>query len=471
MKHLLFCLTLFLTLNIFALTPQEAVYRFTHTPQLQNANISLIVKHVESGKTVMEHRANQMGIPASTTKLVTTATAIELLGKDFRFETPLQHDGSLSGTTLKGNLIILGGCDPTLGSRYMGDSTYLQQWVKAVKDAGVKRIEGDIVADASLLGKQGICPKWTWEDMGNYYGSATYALSVNDDICNVHFRTGAAGTQAVLTETEPRIEGLHIDCHVTAANSKSDDAYFYGAPFELQRYVTGTIPANRPDFVSKMDLPNPPLTLANLLKEALTQAGITVTGKTRVEWQATKNNTQRRTIYVVSSPTLEEIISEVNHRSNNHYAEHIYRYLGTRVSQKPDIYAGSECIKKFWTDKVSTDGLLQYDGCGLSPSDAISTKFFVDLLIWEKKKGKAFDAFYNSLPIAGENGTVKSLLKGTSLSGKVHCKSGSISGTQCYAGYMERSSGTYAFAIEVNHFHGSRAAVRQAIEQLLLSVK
>lgn len=459
---------LLLPLSAVAATPPQAVSEFVNHPQLRHANISLLVRDVATGRSLAEYCPERVATPASTAKLITTAAALETLGSDFRFQTQVLADGKIERGVLHGNLIIYGQGDPTLGSRYMGDSTFLATFVSQVRSAGILKVEGDVVADASFWGDEGVSPKWSWEDMGNYYGSATYALSIFDDIMEVHFRTGVAGTNATITKVEPIVAGLSIECYVKAAVTKSDNAYFYGAPFDLRRVVRGTLPAASSDFISKADLPNPPLTCATVFRQALMDSGIVVKGLPRASFKVETGS--RTPLFSLSSPALSDIVSEINHRSNNHYTEHVYRYLGVKHGDR-SVYGGSDYLEKFWKEKgLDVDQMLLYDGCGLSPSDAVTARFFVDLLTWEKKSARNFDAFYASLPVAGESGTVKNLFKGTSLAGKVHAKSGSISGTQCYAGYVEVSGRTLAFAVMVNNFHGSRAAVRAAIERLFLAV-
>jgi D-alanyl-D-alanine carboxypeptidase/D-alanyl-D-alanine-endopeptidase (penicillin-binding protein 4) len=167
---------------------------------------------------------------------------------------------------------------------------------------------------------------------------------------------------------------------------------------------------------------------------------------------------------------LRDIVENTNRLSNNHYAEHLYRYLGSRKTSS-DVTAGAEVINEFWKSKgVDTDGLIQYDGSGLAPVNAITPEFLVNLLTWEYTQAKYGKVFYASLPVAGQTGTVKSLLRGTRLAGRVRCKSGSISRTQCYAGYVEWQGETYAFAVMVNNFRGSRERVKRAIGSLLLSL-
>lgn len=466
-RFLSFSLSILLATSVFA---QNAVNSFLSTPGLSHANISLLVKNTANGQTILSHRADKGGIPASTTKVITTATALELLGPDFKFETVLQYDGNIVNGTLKGNIYIHGGADPTLGSKYMGDKNFLTLWMLSVKGLGIKKIEGSIISDVTLFDSQGICPRWLWEDMGNYYAAPTYALSAFDNTCKVYFKTGATGSVASVIKTEPDIDSLKIVSNAKAAKVNDDNVYFYGSPMANERIAYGTLPYNRESFVSKSDIPNPPLFLAKTFTKTLADNGIPVTGKAKVMATKEKGARMRVSFYVTESPKLSEIISNINHISNNHYAEHLYRYLGSMTKDNLGVYSGSEKIKSYWKTKgLDVSELLQYDGCGLSPCNSITTNFMVSLLTYEKKQGRCFTDFYNSLPIAGVNGTVKSLFKGTALAGRVHAKSGSISGTQCYAGYVEKNGQTYAFAVMVNNFNGSRKNVVCAIENLFLN--
>ncbi len=129
---------------------------------LQNANISLLVKDAATNTAVCEYRSKNSIVPASTMKLVTTATALELLGADFRFQTKLEMGGSVSADgVLNGNLYIRGGGDPTLGSEKLGDTTFLTKWVDVIKSRGIRKINGKVIADAGLFDDEGVNPKWT----------------------------------------------------------------------------------------------------------------------------------------------------------------------------------------------------------------------------------------------------------------------------------------------------------------------
>ena len=182
-------------------------------------------------------------------------------------------------------------------------------------------------------------------------------------------------------------------------------------------------------------------------------------------------NSERKVIYVQKSPPLTEIIKETNVHSNNGYAEQIFRYLSLKNSEVATSNGAKEVIKAFWKTKgFPVEQLFMYDGCGLSPEDAVSAQFFVDLLVYMKTQSPNKNAFFNSLPVSGESGTLTHFLEKTPLVGKVHAKSGTIARVKCYAGYIDCKGKNYVFAILVNNANGSSKAVTRKMEEFLLSL-
>lgn len=466
MKKIILSL-LFFSTQLIVLEAQTGLNTFVNAENFKRANLSIMIKDMESGKVVLQHRADKNTIPASTTKVVTTASALEILGPDFCFETKLQYDGTIADSILNGNIIILGGGDPTLGSAFMGDSLFLNKWVEAIKNLGIKKINGSVIGDATLYNTEGVSPKWSWEDMGNYYAAGAYGISIYDNTCKVYFKSKEVGSIPQIIRTEPTIPELKFKLFLTADSSSEDSAYFYGAPYSNERAVYGSIPANKNQFMVKGDIPNPPLFTAQTLSRALTESGIDVVGDASTNISTVKSRT---TFYTLKSPTLTDIITNINYKSNNHYAEHLFRYLSLQQTKQGNSTDAARVIKDFWKNKgLDVDGLIQFDGCGLSPSNAISAKFLVDILIYEATKSQYKEIFKVSLPYAGKNGTVKNLLKGTRLEGKVQAKSGSIHGVQCFVGYITTAQKKYAFAILVNNYKGPRKATVNLIEDLLLN--
>ncbi len=457
---------LFISTLSFSKNPIE---NFINNPLLENANISLLVRDLETNKTIYDIRSKNSIIPASTMKLITTATALELLGSNFCFDTKLEIDGKIDvDGVLNGNLYIRGGGDPTLGSEFLGNPDFLANWVEVIKNAGIKKINGKIIADATLYDAQGVNPKWTWEDMGNYYAAGSYGISYMDNTYKLVLRSGLVGTTPEIIKVIPKIQQLSFENHLKSTEIAFDSAYFYGAPHSNLRSIHGEIPANRLEFIIKGDIPNPGLLLAEHFHNKLIFSGITIS---ELPTNVVTSNSERKMIYIQKSPPLTDIIKEINVHSNNGYAEQVFRYLSLKNSAVATSNVAKEVIKAFWKTKgFPVEQLFMYDGCGLAPEDAVSAQFFVDLLMYMKMQSPNKNTFFNSLPVSGESGTLTHFLEKTLLSGKVHAKSGTIARVKCYAGYVEWKEKKYIFAILVNNANGTSKAVNRKMEEFLLSL-
>jgi len=450
-------------------TARNPVDDFVNNPLLVNANISLLVKDMKTNKTIYQFRSNNSTIPASTMKLVTTATALELLGPSFCFETKLEIDGTLSSNgVLNGNLYIRGGGDPTLGSEHLGDKDFLTKWVAKIQQIGIKRINGQIIADASLYDDLGVNPKWTWEDIGNYYAAGAYGISYMDNTYQLVLRSGDVGTTPEILRVIPELPALTFENNLKSTTIEFDSAYFYGAPHSYLRSIHGEIPANRMEYIIKGDIPNPGLLLAEHFQDRLVASGISIN---RLPSDVAYIQNNRRVILVQNSPPLSDIIRETNVKSNNGYAEQIFRYLALQKNKIATSNGAVEVVRAFWKSKgLPVEQLFMYDGCGLSPVDAVSSGFYVDLLVYMQTISPNKEAFFNSLPVSGKSGTLTGFLQKTPLQGKVHAKSGTISRVKCYAGYIDSKGLNYVFAIMVNNPNGTSKAVTRKMEEFLLSI-
>ncbi len=470
MKHVLtiiFLTGIILHLSGQTLSPAEA---FMNNDLLKNANISLLVCDLTTGEVIAQHRPENSQIPASTIKLITTATALELLGPDFRFETKLQVSGEIDADgTLNGNLYIYGGGDPTLGSEYLPNRNFLNLWLRAVNKAGIKNINGSIIADASIFDDEGINPKWLWEDIGNYYAPAIYGISYMDNVVRVHLYSGEIGSTPAVIKTTPHIPGLTFNNNLRSTIIQKDSAYFYGVPLSNVRTIYGEIPANRPNYVTKTDMPNPALLLAQHFHELLIESGIKIAYPPADQYRSSSE--ERKTIHTHYSLPLSRIIKEINFVSNNHYAEHVFRYLGLQKSSVAKTSNSISVIRDYWKSKgLPVEQLFMYDGSGLARSNGVSAQFYVKMLTYMKLKSPYSNDFYESLPVAGQSGTLSYILRNTPLEGNLKAKSGSISLVRGYAGYIDVNDKNYVFAVIVNNYNGRPRHVVREIENFLLSV-
>ena len=480
-KIVLLCLLICLHLLAGAQTPAPVKW-LLQAPYMRGASFSLVVKDVQEGRTVYSYDTDRLQSPASVLKTVATATALEILGEDYRYPTTLEYDGILENGTLEGNLYIKGSGDPSLGSSHFapGQNKFLSTWIAALQKAGITHITGSVISDESIFDTEGVSIKWLREDMGNYYAPGSYGISIFDNMYKLSLQTGAAGTRPVLKGTEPDIPFIRFKNYLKAAPVSSDSAYIIGAPLDDVRYLYGVLPANREAYVLKGDIPDPALYLARYLTDQLQQKGIRVDGSPscyRIEVEENRwKKGERKEIVTTYSPTLREIASVCNHVSHNLYADALVKTVGLQYKPRRNemissFGRGVQVVKEYWEKKgLDVFPLRMNDGSGLAPADKVSAGFMGELLVYMATESAVSDAFIASLPQAGIEGSVRNFLKGSKLQGKAHLKSGGITGVRSYAGYITKDGKTYAVAVFSNNYSCPMSRMTRALEKLLLQL-
>lgn len=480
-KIVLLCLLICLHLLAGAQTPAPVKW-LLQAPYMRGASFSLVVKDVQEGRTIYSYDTDRLQSPASVLKTVATATALEILGEDYRYPTTLEYDGILENGTLEGNLYIKGSGDPSLGSSHFapGQNKFLSTWIAALQKAGIKHITGSVISDESIFDTEGVSIKWLREDMGNYYAPGSYGISIFDNMYKLSLQTGAAGTRPVLKGTEPDIPFIRFKNYLKAAPVSSDSAYIIGAPLDDVRYLYGVLPANREAYVLKGDIPDPALYLARYLTDQLQQKGIRVDGSPscyRIEVEENRwKKGERKEIVTTYSPTLREIASICNHVSHNLYADALVKTVGLQYKPRRNemissFGRGVQVVKEYWEKKgLDVFPLRMNDGSGLAPADKVSAGFMGELLVYMATESAVSDAFIASLPQAGIEGSVRNFLKGSKLQGKAHLKSGGITGVRSYAGYITKDGKTYAVAVFSNNYSCPMSRMTRALEKLLLQL-
>ena len=431
--------------------------------------MSVLIQNITTGEEIESYRPDHVVPPASVMKLLTTGAALEILGPGFRFPTILEYTGSIQNGVLHGDLYIHGGCDPSLGDQ--GKTAFLTQWVKAVREAGIRSIDGAIIADMTMLDGEAQNPNWLCEDAGNYYAPGIFALNYYGNTMNIVLKSGEPGSVATVLGTEPKVEDIQFINRIRCDRIQYDGAFVSGLPYSKERYLTGAVPSNLGTFGVKGDLPNPGLLLARHFTARLREAGIEVKREALYEPDYKGLTPPRKELYTHYSEPLSELLKETNMNSNNLYAEAMFRYLGTRYTLPGTIHNSQDLLKDYWRRRgVNIQNAIVKDGCGLAPQDAVSAKAFVQLLTIMYRSNNA-DAWMASLPVSGQSGTLKSLCPKTELEGRIHAKSGTIAGTKNFAGYIEAPNGDiWAFAILINSAPGKARNIQTVIQQYLLDV-
>ncbi len=449
---------------------------------MKNAGIGFFAVDVNTGEVLSELNSDLALTPASTQKLITTATALEILGPDFVFETKIEYTGQIDKSThiLDGNIIIKGGGDPCLGSKYFEETkthNFLNIWTDAISEKGIKHINGQVIADARYYGYDIVPSTWAWEDMGNYFGAGACGLTIFDNFYTIYFNTSKniGGTTRII-KIEPKIEGLTFDNQVKSEAIYSDRSYIFGAPYTYFRYIKGSLPLNKKNFKVKGSIPDPAYFTATTLKEKLKLnknigAGVATTFRKSPELEIA-DSLKHTLICTSKSPKLKEIIKKTNFRSINLFAEHLYKQSQLKQCNFNIKRINKHFVREFWAKKgVKPGGMNIYDGSGLSKYNTITTKQLAAVLMYMKTKSKNTEVFYNSIPIVGREGTVKRICKGTSAENNMRAKSGSIRNVRAYAGYAKTKSGRdIAFSLIINNYNGKSSSAKKKLERIMVAI-
>ena len=449
---------------------QQQIAGWQTTPGLTNASICISVSDNLANIKLIESNPQLSLIPASILKTITTATALEVFGPDFRFRTALNYSGIVGNDTLFGDLQIIGGGDPTLGSKYFLESnSFQEEWIKALKEKNIKVITGNLIVDATIYESQTIPRTWIWEDIGNYFGAGASGISIYDNMYEIHLKSGSdAGKPTQIERIIPEIPNLELTNEVLSSDLNSDEAYVFGSPEDNKRVIRGTIPKNRSDFVVKASVPNPAALLASEFMKKIRASGISISGKTIYQ----KAKAQSSQLSVIQSPPLRDIIRVTNHESVNLFAEHILKHLSFQKNGLGTTEDGCKFIIDFWKNKgLDMTGFFMNDGSGLSRFNVITASQMVSILNYMKTRSAYSEDFYQSLPSAGD-GTLSSFSQNDFPNQCLHAKSGSMTRVRCFAGYLNTLSGRQlSFAIMLNNFSCSQKEATHKIEEVLIELR
>ena len=478
MKVRFFTSLIFILFSYCGFTQQkfeQALKVLLQQPEYKSASVGIHIAELESGKTIYKLDSEKLLIPASTVKLITSASALELLGADYRFETKLGYIGETEkNNTLKGDLVVIGGADPTLGSMYFQEHYFnphfLKVWAQKIKASGIIKIEGDLILDASVYDSEKIPATWIWEDIGNYYGAGANAFTIYDNLFRITFSSPRkAGEKTKITSIQPEIVGVEIKNEVLSADNNSDLAYVFGGPLDKNRMIRGTIPRKRKAFTIKAAIHQPEEVLAQECLKHLAKEGIFISGEVKFK---TINKKAFQTVYIQESPPLAEIVKVLNYESVNLFAEHLLKQIAVEKNGVGNREEGIRIVKEFWQSKgITSEYLFLEDGSGLSHFNAVSPVLFTEVLSYMAKSSSNNKVFLNSLPGAGE-GTLSRFNPELFPGNTLKAKSGSMTRVRCYAGFLKTDSGEkVVFSFMFNHFSGSHTKLAGEIESLFLELK
>jgi D-alanyl-D-alanine carboxypeptidase/D-alanyl-D-alanine-endopeptidase (penicillin-binding protein 4) len=459
-------------------------------PEFAASRMTVKIASLETNRVLFEQDAEKWMQPASNMKLYTVAAALDRLGPDYHFVTsvyaPARPDAS---GAIHGDLIIYGRGDPSYATRFnpAGDADYyraINELAANITNAGVRRVEGDLVGDESYFNGSPLPAGWEWDDLQWWYGAEVSALTVNDNSVDLTVKPGARVGEPCVITVGPSVPVVTI-----VDRTKTD---VRGAKRELSVTrplgqntieIRGTMPVDDRGFSASVAVSRPALVFTTMLRSALERRGVVVTGQTRTvdaqERADTNKPLQVSSLVEIAtrqSPPLAFVAAQTLKPSQNLYAELILRALGKATATDPrqtSDEAGMVAVKSFLANAgINSSRIVMLDGSGLSRADLVTADATVRLLTYMNTH-RAGAVFRDALPIAGVDGTLRSRMKGTAAQGNVRAKTGTLGTATSLSGYVLSAAGErLVFSLMINNpprDADSHAGFTDAVAVLLAS--
>lgn len=430
---------------------QQAIKKLESDAQTKYSLIGFYVADAATGKEIFNRNGN-VGLPiASSQKVITSITALELLGSDFRYKTFFGYAGEIQNGALTGKLHVKANGDPTLGSwrwNSTKDSAVFGKWVQAIRNTGIKSINGDIVAYGENFSKQHIPDGWIWQDIGNYYGTGAGAVNWHENQYDLFLKSGnSIGDRVEVLPAGSDLQAGPFENELTtAARGTGDNAYIYLPVGDAPALIKGTIPAGEKRFSISGALPDPVQQLKRAFRKNLSGNGIPFNQETADKNAGTEGKDDEKITWLTEhhSPALDSMNFWFLRRSINLYGEALVKTIALERNGYASTQQGIAEIKRFWAARgIDSAALNIEDGSGLSPLNRVTPSALVRVMRFAKSR-PWFNSFYHALP--EYNG--------------IRMKSGTIAGVKSFTGFVKRKSGQeYCFAIVVSNYSGSSSSI------------
>jgi D-alanyl-D-alanine carboxypeptidase/D-alanyl-D-alanine-endopeptidase (penicillin-binding protein 4) len=379
---------------------RHTIDSLANNAEFRNSQIGVLIINPRSGDSLYSRNAGKLCVPASNMKIITGAVALALLGPEYRFRTTFVSRGAIRGDVLDGDLIVIGRGDPTVSDRaQQGDA---RTWMRRVADSlaarGITRVAGGLVRGGNAFPDSIYGYAWEWDDLDGSSAAPVDELLYNEGMTTTIRRVGMRDTTVEVATRAPA------------------------------------------------------RTYLEALAAALTEHGIQ-TGRGVVDSVVDVVAPRTDTLFTVVSPPLRNILAYMAKPSQNQIAEVLLHTIGLERTGVGSADSGAAVVTRQLIQwGAPRDGFVIYDGSGMSRHDLVSPETIVKTLV-AVQSDTAFSAFYEALPIAGVDGTLRTRMVGTPAAGNMHAKTGTLQFVRSLSGYVTDADGDrLVFSILDNHF-------------------
>jgi serine-type D-Ala-D-Ala carboxypeptidase/endopeptidase (penicillin-binding protein 4) len=451
---------------------QTRIGSIVNRPVTQRGTLGVKIVSLDSGKVIFENNAEKYFMPASNMKSYTVATAIEKLTPDFKFVTsvfaPAIPD---KNGVIKGNLTIYGRGDVSMSMLFSPvnpipnyvpiNADYLkviEPLANKIIASGVKKIEGNLVADDSYFSDDPIPGSWEWDDLQWYYGAEVSALPILDNTVDLAIKPTKVGSPCNIQILPLNSQFVVSNKCVTAAAGTKRELSVTKKLDQNILEISGVFALDDKGYRSSIAASRPAKLFADLLRQVLSQKGVKINGQNTVIGAKDKLTQPIQPIEIarLESVPLSLIAAKTMKPSQNMFTETILRTLGEQLGDKTNPKStstdrGISVVQNFLTSiGIAPDAVIQHDGSGLSRHNLVTPASNVQLYTYMAKSRFA-NAWRESLTIGGVDGTLKNRFIGSVAANNVRGKTGTIDQVSALTGYVTTTSGEkIVFSIIIN---------------------
>ncbi len=467
---LLFFLPLLLLCNVSAASLLSELNTILADNRLENAEVGIHVENVSNGEVLYSKNGDEAFIPASNQKIITALTALDILGQDYEFETHLFFEGEIHDDVLEGDLIIVGGGDPTFGSPAIGEDPEKQfdRWAKIFTRHGIRKITGNIIVDESMFDAEYVHPYWPANQLLRRYSAPVNAFIFHDNCVRVNVAPGAAVGAPAKVDLYPPISFYRID-NTCRTDSASNLIIVNRRDWRITvsgqaRYKTG-------GWSGLISVPDPAISSGKAFVHVLRSDNIEFSGevikRTQKSWDYDNEKRFRR--LALRRAPLDKVLEVMLADSQNLYAESLIKTAGAHHRGLGSWQNGAEAVTKALEKRIgSRYDFNVADGSGYSRQNKLSPEMICKLLIQAHET--AYPGILKDLMPAPGEGTLKNrLTEESAYADRVNAKTGYIARVGALSGYAEAQSGNFfAFSIILNNFRGGGNGDMQQIQDAIV---
>jgi D-alanyl-D-alanine carboxypeptidase/D-alanyl-D-alanine-endopeptidase (penicillin-binding protein 4) len=400
-------------------------------PTLRGAHIGLLAVDTARGTTLYSRNAGDSFQPGSNFKLLVGSASIEKLGTSFAFVTQALTSGTVVNGTLTGDLYLRGGGDAHLTAKDLDAAA------AAVVAAGITKVTGSVIGDATRYDTRRIPRGWNWDDFPFYYAPPISALDLEENVIHAYMKPGLAVGDPVTLRVYPATTAFNIDNQLTTGPAGSADTSDNTRPWDEPRTIrlTGTLPLGSKETGDiEAAVPDPAEYAVDVFTKALTAHGVTVIGAEQTGGAAPST---AQVVWTHTSETMPQLMADFWWPSDNLMGELFLKELSVASDSTPGSDAGGAAFERKWLASIGVDPtqISIADGSGLSNYDRITPDAWVKILQHDWN-GPNRQLILGALPVAGVVGTLRRSFLGTPAEKNVWAKTGSIDDVRAISGYI-----------------------------------